>query len=477
MKAEHHRGHFDYNTPMPFDLPAPFRARMETLLGPEAAAFFASYSDPPRLGLRVNTLKITPDELRTRTGWEMSPVPWLPVAFLLPRDDARPGRHPYHAAGLYYLQDPSAMAAAALLDPQPGELVLDLCAAPGGKSTHLAALLGNEGLLVANEQVGGRLSALIDNLERFGARNILVANETPERLAAHWPGVFDRVLVDAPCSGEGMFRKTPAARRDWRPAVVAGCSLRQIAILAAAAHLVRPGGHLVYATCTFAPEENEATVARFLRAHPDFTLLAPPPLPGCDSGRPDWIPASLSAGLPLERCVRIWPHRAPGEGHFLALMQRAGEASSFAATPAEDDLSTASAESLRSFEAATLRRPLPAAGWAQYGEHLHLLPTAPAFWQGLRVVRAGLRVGRASAGRFEPDHALALALTPADVLLDLDLPPASPQVAAYLRGETLPSPGPDGWVLVTVDGFTLGWGKRTQGVLKNHYPRHLRRPT
>lgn len=457
------------------DLPAPFRARMDMLLGSEAAAFFASYGDPPRLGLRANTLKITADDLRTRTGWELSPVPWHPEAFLLPGDDNRPGRHPYHAAGLYYLQDPSAMAAAALLDPQPGELVLDLCAAPGGKSTHLATLLGSGGLLVANEQVGGRIPALIDNLERFGVRNLLVANETPERLAAHWPGVFDCVLVDAPCSGEGMFRKTPAARRQWRPAVVAGCSLRQTAILAAAARLLRPGGRLVYATCTFAPEENEATVARFLHAHPDFTLLAPPALPGCDGGRPDWIPANLSAGLPLERCIRIWPHRAPGEGHFLALMQRAGQAPSFAATPPEDALSAASAESLRAFASATLRRPLPATGWAQYGEHLHLLPVAPAFWQGLRIVRAGLRVGRVSAGRFEPDHALALALTPADVLLDLDLPPDSSAIAAYLRGEALPSPGPDGWVLAMVGGFALGWGKRVQGVLKNHYPRHLRR--
>lgn len=460
-------------TPPP--LPPVFLARMNALLGDEAHAFQASFAQPSRQGLRANTLKIDPAALQSLTGWEMAPLPWCPEGFLVPPDlESRPGRHPYHAAGLYYLQDPSALAAAVLLDPQPGETVLDLCAAPGGKSTHLAARLDRQGLLVANETVASRTSALIANLERFGVANILVTSETPERLAERWPDGFDRVLVDAPCSGEGMFRKTPAARREWRPAVVEGCALRQHHILAAAARLVRPGGRLVYATCTFAPEENEATIARFLRRCSDFTLLEPPRPPGFDPGRPDWIAADLAAGLALERCVRIWPHRAEGEGHFFAVLLRTpGEPSAAADEfPATDAPPLVAPASLHSFWEQNLRLPLPEQRWGQYGDHLHLLPVSPGFWQGLRVVRAGLRTGKLLQDRFEPDQALAWALTPAGARRSVAL--SVSQAAAYLSGQTLAHEGPDGWILVTVDGFGLGWGKQVAGVVKNHYPRHLR---
>lgn len=455
--------------PIP-DLPSAFLARMDALLGDEAAAFRASFDQPPRQALRPNTLKIAPSVLQALTGWEMPPVPWRPDSFLLPPDlEARPGHHPYHAAGLYYLQDPSALAAASLLDPQPGEVVLDLCAAPGGKATDLTARLAGQGLLVANEAVGDRIPALVANLERFGAANILVTHEAPERLAERWPERFDRVLVDAPCSGEGMFRKTPAARRQWRPAAVAGCALRQDAILLAAAHMVRPGGRLLYATCTFAPEEDEGAVARFLRRRPDFELLSPPRPPGFDPGRPDWIERDLAAGLPLERCVRLWPHRAPGEGHFFALLARSGDTDSAPLPPARKAVPPAP---LRRFWEQTVRLALPEDGWAQYGEHLYRTPVGPDFWQGVRVVRAGLRGGRIAGERFEPDHALALALAPADVLNTAAV--SEVEAGAYLAGETLTDEGPEGWVLVTLAGFGLGWGKRVGGVVKNHYPRHLR---
>ncbi|RMF39017.1 MAG: RsmB/NOP family class I SAM-dependent RNA methyltransferase, partial [Chloroflexi bacterium] len=230
-----------YPSPSPGDptLPLAFVERMRTLLGDEADAFLASLEAPPRLGLRLNTLKVTPDAFRALSPFPLEPVPWCPEGFLVPPDvEVRPGRHPYHAAGLYYLQDPSAMAAAMLLDPQPGEAVLDLAAAPGGKATHLAARMRNQGLLVANDVVRGRTRALVENLERFGVTHTLVTSERPERLADRWPEGFDRVLVDAPCSGEGLFRRWPQARREWRPAVVTGCALRQRTILDAAARLV-----------------------------------------------------------------------------------------------------------------------------------------------------------------------------------------------------------------------------------------------
>ncbi len=460
---------------MTVPLPTRFLARMEAWLGPEAPAFRASLEEPPRLGLRVNRLKITPEALCSRVPWLLQPVPWCDEGFIVvAAAEPLPGHHPYHAAGLYYLQDPSAMAAAILLDPQPGELVLDLCAAPGGKTTHLAARMADQGLLVANEAVPGRAAALVDNLERAGITRFLVTTATAADLAARWPGLFDRVLVDAPCSGEGMFRKTPAARREWSPATVAGCARRQRRLLADAAALVRPGGRLLYATCTFAPEENEAVIAHFLRDHREFILVAPPALPGFDPGRPDWIEPELAAGLPLERCVRIWPHRTVGEGHCFALLQREGPSApnrSLRPVPMSRGLPPL----LRSLWEANFAVPFPTAGWLREEDTWHLAPVAPEFWRPLQPRRIGLRAGRQHRDSFVPDHALALAALPPRNAGRLDLPLDSPELRAFRRGEAFPAPGPDGWVLVCGDGFGLGWGKRVQGVVKNHLPARWRR--
>ncbi|NUM48639.1 MAG: RsmB/NOP family class I SAM-dependent RNA methyltransferase, partial [Anaerolineales bacterium] len=315
---------------MSLPLPPAFLTRMQTLLGEEYDAFLASYAASPHVGLRVNTLKLSVEEFQTLAPFPLDPIPWNPTGFRVlesetrPFDAAqgRPGLHPYHAAGLYYLQEPSAQAVAEILDPQPGERILDLAAAPGGKTTHIAAKMQNRGVLVANEIHPKRVWDLAKNLERWGARHVIITHETPERLADALPAYFDRVLVDAPCSGEGMFRKTPDAIRDWSPEFVAGCAMRQTNILDTAAQLVRPGGWLCYATCTFAPEENEHVIARFLASHPEFALVSPPQRPG-------FTPTSPSAPVPLFSpppssltTIRLFPHRAPGEGHFIALLQR-----------------------------------------------------------------------------------------------------------------------------------------------------------
>ena len=460
---------------MVYHLPVAFVKRMRALMGDEADAFLDSFASPPRPGLRVNTLKISPPAFRNLSTLSLVPVPWCEEGFLV-TDAARerPGLHPHYAAGLYYLQDPSAMAAVVLLDPQPGEYVLDVCAAPGGKATHMAARIHNEGLLVANEVVRSRADALITNLEVFGATRILVVNESGDSLANAWPGGFDRVLVDAPCSGEGLFRKNPAARLEWTPASATGCAARQDAILSAGAATLRRGGRLVYATCTFAPEENEAVVARFLRAHAGFRLVDPPALPGFSPGRPDWIAPQLARGLALERCVRIWPHRAPGEGHFVAVLEREGDEPPSAFPMHRGTLPPEAARSVGAFWGGALTRPLPDKGWQLVGEAVHWMPVAQGVWRGLRVARAGWRIGGISRGRFDPSHALAMALCSGDAQRVVDLGPGVPGAAAYLRGETVLRPGADGWVLVTGDGFILGWGKRVHGIVKNHYPRHLR---
>ncbi len=473
-------------------LPVPplFLSRMQALLGEEYAAFAATYAQPAHAGLRVNTLKLAPEELRHLAPFALEPLPWPPAAYLVD-GDAQPGKHPFHAAGLYYLQDPAAMAAAALLAPQPGERVLDLSAAPGGKATHLASLLAGTGLLVANEVHAQRARDLAENLERWGARNVAITNETPERLAAAWPALFDRVLVDAPCSGEGMLRKSAAARAEWAPALVQGCAARQDAILASAAKLVRPGGMLAYVTCTFAPAEDEGTVARFLDAHADFSLVVAPAQPGFAPGRPDWLPAG-QARPDLARAVRLWPHLFPGEGHFVALLGRAGDMEGpvrqarAGKPPARPEAAQPAGRA-----GSQLPGPLEALYLAFCAEHLAGVPaprnlrlTGTYLYQapeglpsmaGLRCLHPGWWLGEFKKDRFEPSHALALALRPGEARQTLDVDPAGQEVRVYLQGAALPSPGPDGWVLVTVAGHGLGWGKRVQGVLKSHYPRGLRR--
>jgi NOL1/NOP2/sun family putative RNA methylase len=492
-------------------IPPLFLENMRRLLGEQAAAFQASYQRPPVAGLRVNTLKIAPDSLRERLHYTLKPLPWSPSGFqLVEAADVQPqpsdspityaplGKHVYHAAGLYYLQEPSAMAVAELLDPQPGEAVLDLCAAPGGKTTHLAALMANQGLLVANETHPKRVWELAENLERWGARNTIITNESPQRLAERLSGFFDKILVDAPCSGEGMFRKSEAARRDWSPDQTIRCAQRQSAILISAAQLLKPGGVLAYSTCTFNPLENELTIARFLKSHPDFEILQIHPLLGFSPGQPDWLPPEDR--LPeLARAVRIWPHLAPGEGHFVALLRRnsvpdpttvpyarkrPAKGRRIAQEPGNQPNQHLLAE-FQNFCQQNLQAPAlfsqPDSGRLRLaGAYLYQAPANAPDLTGLNVIHPGWWLGAFYSGagkarlRFEPSHALALGLRLEQAQRRLDLEAGSPQVDAYLHGETLAWGGEDGWVLLAVDGFPLGWGKSVRGQIKNFYPRGLR---
>ena len=476
------------------ELPQVYLHSMQRLLEGEFAAFLQACLAPATTGLRANTLKLSPQDLLSRLPYELSPVPWCPDGFRLTGEPGLPppGRNPYHAAGLYYLQEPSGMAVAELLDPQPGERILDLCAAPGGKSTHLTARMGDDGLLIANETHPKRVWELVENLERWGAHHVMITNESPNRLAERLPGFFDRVLVDAPCSGEGMFRQSEAARRDGSPELVRSCALRQSAILEAGARLTRPGGVLGYSTCTFNPQENEGMLAGFLQEHPDFELVQPAQHRGLSPGHPEWA-GGTQAQL-LERAIRIWPHLAAGEGHFFAAMRRAAAGPMRANGPNRRKITrraraaaTLSAEARKAFAdfcQAQLSLPaqatFPEQGLVQVGENLYLAaPDAPDL-EGLHVIRAGWWLGVMHASqigrgyRFEPSQALAMGLKAGDARRKLDLEATSAQVSQYLRGEVLEWKGEDGWVLVCVDGFPLGWGRGVQGKLKNHYPRGLR---
>ena len=456
-------------------LPDAFLSRMKAQLGSDFTAFLASYERLPSVGLRVNTLKLSPEQFAAIAPEPLTAIPWVPAGFTVP-PHSRLGKHPYYAAGLYYLQDPAAQAVAELLAPQPGETVLDLAAAPGGKTTHIAALMQGRGLLVANDIKPNRARNLARNMERWGARNVVITNESPSRMAKHFGAFFDRVLVDAPCSAEAIFRKEPGDRRLWQPKLVDSCATQQDAIMQDAARLVRPGGVLVYATCTFAPTEDEGTLARFMDTHPDFDLVSPPRFAGFDVGRPDWLDSD-SSSFALERAVRLWPHRAPGEGHFIAVLHRSSKASEQADTldpyrPAP--ISEAAVRDFSSFSAQTLDWQPSQERLALIGSYVYFLPDDLPDLKGLRLVHWGWWLGTSKKNRFEPSHAFAMGLRAQDVILQIPLSVHHPDLTRYLRGEVLPSSGPDGWVLVTVDGYPLGWGKRVQGRLKSHLPSWLR---
>ena len=428
-------------------LPEAFLLRMEKQLGIEYNDFLKSLERPRAVALRFNPLKGSAPAM----PFVKEPVPWEPQGFYYD-PEARPGLHVYHEAGVYYLQEASAMAPVALLDPQPGEKVCDLCAAPGGKTTQIAGRMLGAGFLLCNEINPKRAKILSRNIERMAVANALVTNEHPANLAKKYPGFFDRVLVDAPCSGEGMFRKEEAAITDWSQETVEMCARRQAEILHSAALLVRPGGRLVYSTCTFAPEEDEKAVAAFLAEHPEFepeTLEAPWFVPGENGSH------------------RMWPHKLLGEGHFAAVFKKTGGEETETDIPGGEKLPaqwTAFAKELG------IR--LPEGKALSFGQNLYWAPAEMPDIRKIKVMRPGLELGTVKKDRFEPAHALALWL---DNCKNTQTYGAeSEEMKAFLHGDVVPSEK-KGWCLVSADGYSIGWGKGDGRVLKNHYPKGLRR--
>ncbi len=429
-------------------LPEAFLQRMQMQLGQEYPAFLQSLERPRAVALRWNPLKGKKPVL----PFVGEPVPWEPQGYYYDAQ-ARPGLHPYHEAGVYYLQEASAMAPVALLNPQPGEWVCDLCAAPGSKTTQIAGRMQGEGFLLCNEINPKRARILSRNIERMGVANALVTNEHPEKLAQRFAACFDRVLVDAPCSGEGMFRKEEAAVTDWSPETVEMCARRQREILESASQLVRPGGRLVYATCTFAPQENEQTVAAFLAGHPEFS--------------PEAVEAPWFA--PGENgSYRLWPHKLLGEGHFAAVLRKTGQEQR--QTPEQTPSEKLPREWLDF--AGSMGISLGKGKALYFGQSLYWAPEGMPQLKGLKVERPGLELGVIKKGRFEPAHALALWLDHCTCCVNLASD--SREIGDYLHGEVLPSDC-KGWCLMQVDGYPIGWAKGDGRLLKNHYPKGLRR--
>lgn len=476
------------------NLPIEFQKKMKAFLGNEWDDFLYSYDNNRFQALRFNTLKVQSPEERMRILKVLGissdkRVSWANEAYYFD-ENVRPGKHPYHEMGLYYIQEPSAMSAAALLAPKPGMRVLDLCAAPGGKSTQLATYLGDSGLLVSNEINTQRSRILSQNIERMGIKNAIVTNDDSFVLASHFPGFFNAIQVDAPCSGEGMFRKLPEAIEQWSMENVAICAARQKEILDNAAVMLKPGGVIVYSTCTFSREENEDVIEYFLERHTDFTL---------------------------EEMERFWPHKVDGEGHFVAKLVRRGSVNEFDAdydvcedscNKVEDTglkadrktkknknsknrknetkpaLTKENMKLLTEFLDETISEDM--AAWIKnsrlvmFGEQLYRLPDMEVDIKGLKVQRAGLHIGEFKKQRFEPSHSLALALKLNDAKNLVKLTCDNPQTIGFFNGQSVvlsdeqTAECKKGWALVCVDGYTAGWGKVNGTQVKNHYPKGLR---
>ena len=434
-------------------LPSEFIQSIEEMLGSEAPAFFASMEQPPTLALRLNPAR--ENALSAAEAFIADPVPWAKNGYYL-RSGARPGAGIAHAAGAFYLQEASAMVSAAILDAQSGERILDLCAAPGGKTTQIAAALGGEGLLISNEPEPARAKVLAANLERMGVRNAAVTNAYPDALSARWPEYFDALLCDAPCSGEGMFRREPDSRTEWRSASPAGCAKRQAEILDRAAELVRPGGRLVYSTCTFNRNENEDTIAAFLSRHPEFEP-EDFSLPG--------------VGASENGCIRIWPHRQRGDGHFAAKLRKGGSAKRREAPAFRIDRECAALIDRLEAEVCALPGALKAR-LVRLGDYLYAIPAECPDTKGLKLASAGVCLLRIGKNYIEPAHALAMALDASLPLQKMELD--DQQARRYLAGEALECENLKGWTWICWRGMPLGWGKASNGQMKNHLPKGLR---
>lgn len=446
------------------NLPQIYLERMKDLLKEEFPQYEASFTEVPFAGLRVNTLKLQPEEFEEMSPFELSNVPWTNNGFYYSKKE-QPGKHPYYFAGLYYIQEPSAMTPAALLPVEPGDRVLDMCAAPGGKSTELAAKLKGKGVLVTNDISSSRAKALLKNIEVFGVSNATVLSEVPDHLTEYFPEYFDKILIDAPCSGEGMFRKDPSIIKSWEKQGPEFFHKIQVSILDAAVKLLKPDGYMLYSTCTFSPLENEGSIQYLLDNYPEFEVVSVDAYKDFGKGHPEWIENGAEE---LKDTFRLWPHKIKGEGHFVALLHKKGEP-----VPTKETGKAKLVKYPKGTEdfLSQLNLDLEGKHFEEFGEKVYLVSDELPNLKGLRILRNGLYLGEKKKNRFEPSQSLAMALKARDYAHTINYPSDSLDLKKYLKGETidLEDDSLSGWQLVLVDGYPLGWGKAANGRLKNKY--------
>ena len=464
------------------DLPQSFLDSMKEILGEDYEAFLAGFDGQRQYGLRVNTLKMNLEEFERIAPFHLKKVPWISNGYFYEAEDV-PAKHPFYSAGLYYLQEPSAMTPASRLKVQPGERVLDLCAAPGGKATELGAALQGEGLLVANDINTARARALLRNLELFGISNSFVTNEPPHVLAERFPEFFHKIMVDAPCSGEGMFRKNPAVVDSWQEKGPEYFSKLQREIIVQAADMLLPGGMMFYSTCTFSPLENEKTITHLLKERPDMEVIPMEDYEGFAEGLTSYRGEVFDESCKL--CRRIWPHKMSGEGHFMALLHKKnGTQQQVQQTVSQSSIWWKKCKGLNKEQKAAAEDFFSHVNIAYdekridvRGDNLYYLPAPQYDGRGLHFLRNGLFMGEFKKKRFEPSQPFALALHAQDFDQVLDFPADDERLSRYLRGETLDvsdliagEKKRKGWQLVMAAGHPLGFGKLVNNNLKNKYP-------
>lgn len=451
------------------ELPIAFETKMKEMLGEDYANYLASFEQDAHQGLRVNTAKISVENFLKLFPYSLTPVDWCKNGFYYEKKE-KPAKHPFYFAGLYYIQEPSAMATASLLPIEEGDVVLDLCAAPGGKSTELAAKLHGTGLLVSNDISNSRAKALLKNIEVFGVGNALVISEPPNILAKRFPAFFDKILIDAPCSGEGMFRKQNNMMKAWENNGVDLFVGLQHSILKDAVTMLKPGGTIIYSTCTFSKEENEQSVEYLLSLDDSLHIMELPLFEGFDKGHPEW---GNTGNYELTKCRRLWPHRIKGEGHFVAMIRKDIKEITSSVTEyvfSKEKLSKEAVDFIKS-----IRYPFDLSRMDVQKERVFYIPEKMPFVKGLRILRCGLYMGDMKKNRFEPSQSLAMFLQASEFPNMIDLSLEDTRVIKYLKGETIEltesqyDSCKDGICLICVNGFSLGFGKLSKGTIKNKY--------
>ncbi len=447
------------------ELPQKYLDAMKRLLGDEFQAYLDSFNEKRLYGLRVNNLKISTEDFLKISPFKLKKIPWIDNGFYYDEED-KPAKHPYYYAGLYYLQEPSAMTPANILPVEPGDKVLDVCAAPGGKSTELGAKLNGTGLLVSNDISASRAKALLKNIEVNGIGNVVITCEEPGKLISTFEEFFDKILIDAPCSGEGMFRKDNKLIKSWQTNGPEYFAPIQRSILHQASQMLKPGGYMLYSTCTFSKLEDEDNISEFLANHPDFSLIDI-----FDSGISSIHPyEGFTKGIGLPQCVRIFPHKMQGEGHFVALLKKDGEA-------VQDVPVRGKAVKLPGELEAFLEElsfEIPSSDIVIQKENVYYLPPLAGKLKGLRAMRTGTLLGELKKNRFEPSQAFAMTLKDGQYSSCVRLKISDDAVIRYLKGETIEVDescvtGNNSMKLIMVDGFPLGWGKYNNGQVKNKY--------
>ncbi len=447
------------------ELPKLFEDNMISLLGDEFHEYKACLDKPMYHGIRINTMKISVEDFLKINPFHLKPVPWCENGFYYDENLDKPSKHPYYYAGLYYIQEPSAMTPAAVLPVEKGDRVLDICAAPGGKSTELAAKLEGTGVLVSNDISASRAKALLKNLEVFGATNALIISEAPYKLSERFAGYFDKILIDAPCSGEGMFRKSNSMITAWENNGNQLFGDLQVSILKEVVKMLKPGGKILYSTCTFAPLENEKSVEYLLGLDNELSLCDFEKYEKFDDGHPSW---SDTGNEELTKCARLWPHRIEGEGHFVALVKKEGisvNSGNSGSYPIKKAKLTK--ETIDFFNC--FKKSFDFNRFEQSQDKLYYIPESFPAVRGLRILRCGLYLGEIKKNRFEPSQSLAMSINSSDFNNIINLSSDDDRVNKYLKGETIEADGNNGWALICVDSYPLGWGKLNNGILKNKY--------